>query len=89
MDKIKYKPNNYSLNNAKILWFYDNNNDNDNNIYENPPQEWIDFFGPVESIGQIEHPNEISAVYLTNPENYNSKAFKILYKWRTINLEND
>ena len=75
--------NNYSLNNAKILWFYDNNNDN--NIYENPPQEWIDFFGPVESIGQIEHPNEISAVYLTNPDKYDSKAFKILYKWRTIN----
>jgi len=54
-------------------------NQKENKIYDNPPNEWISFFGT--KVSQSEHPNEISAVYIAN-QNTNSKGFKILMtKW--------
>jgi hypothetical protein len=51
----------------------------DNTIDDKPPKEWIDFFG--DNNPQNEHPNELSAVYISNyikDKNIISKAMEIL-----------
>jgi len=52
--------NNPRLNQTPIVWY----DEKENKILDKPPNEWLTFFGP--NINQIEHPNEISAVLLTN-----------------------
>ena len=39
-------------------------NQAENKIYNHPPSDWIDFFSY--NVSQSEHPNEISAVYISN-----------------------
>lgn len=45
---------------SPVLWWDQSNNE----IFNNPPQEWVDFFGS--HVSQAEHPHEISAVYIAN-----------------------
>lgn len=51
---------NLNFRSCPVKWW----NQKENKIYDNPPQEWVDFFG--EDVSQAEHPNEISAVYIAN-----------------------
>lgn len=48
------------LNQTPIIWY----DEKENKMLDKPPNEWLTFFGP--NINQIEHPNEISAVLITN-----------------------
>jgi len=51
--------NNLTLAGAPIVWW----NQETEKTYKEPPQVWLEFFG--DSISQIEHPHEISAVLLS------------------------
>jgi len=66
--------NNLSLSRAPIMWY----DEKENKILENPPAEWLDFFG--KNVSQIEHPHEISAVLLSEKslKNNLTHASKIL-----------
>ena len=46
--------------NCIVKWW----NQETNEIFTDPPDEWISFFGP--NVSQTEHPHEISAVYITD-----------------------
>jgi len=59
---------NLSLSGAPVKWY----DEKENKIYDNPPSEWISFFG--RNISQLEHPHEISAVLLSGPLNKNNKS---------------
>jgi len=52
--------NNFSLSRAKIIWY----DEKENKILDNCPSEWNEFFG---YLSYNEHPNEISAVFLSGP----------------------
>ena len=56
------------------MWY----DEKENKILENPPAEWLDFFG--KNVSQIEHPHEISAVLLSEKslKNNLTHASKIL-----------
>lgn len=49
---------NLDFRNSPVKWW----NQKLNKVYDEPPNEWIKFFGT--QVGQSEHPNEISAVYI-------------------------
>jgi hypothetical protein len=70
--------------NCIIKWW----NEKTNEIFTDPPDEWIHFFGS--NVYQTEHPHEISAVYIANIlfGNYDEsiKGMNILNeKWDSIN----
>jgi hypothetical protein len=65
-----------TLKNAKVVWY----NQKNNNIYNEPPVEWTNFFNSNNIITQSEHPNEISAVYI-GKNNFTTNAGKLLYEF--------
>jgi hypothetical protein len=74
--------NNFRLNGAKIVWY----DEKENKILDNCPSEWNDFFG---DLSYNEHPNEISAVFLSGPlfkkdkpdDSLKPALKKLLAKW--------
>jgi len=75
---------NLNFRSCPVLWW----NQLDNKIYNNPPDEWVNFFG--DHVSQSEHPHEISAVYIADwiyNKNKNSKGIQILMKFWDLNKE--
>ena len=62
--------NNPEISNIKVVWW----DSQTNTINNEPPHEWLSFFHKIQ---HLEHPNEISAVYLSTEKN-NSMAYKKL-----------
>jgi len=68
-----YKDYDLSLSQAPIKWY----DQQTNKIFDNPPKEWIEFFG--NDIFQLEHPHEISAVLLSANKKNNTPAEVVLF----------
>lgn len=70
---------NLHFKNVIIKWW----NQQNNIIYNDSPQEWINFFGS--NINQVEHPHEISAIFLSSNNTIKSLGHTILYnKWNNF-----